>query len=121
MNASVKPFKSRAVDALSNKTLKIAVERTAGTAESKRATALGDFDEYEQTRTRGRQIKDHVLDNLSYYLKTFEKNATAAGATVHWARDADEACRIVIEICKEAGAQRVTRASKPILPNTLFS
>ena len=110
MNASVKPFKSRAVDALSNKTLKIAVERTAGTAESKRATALGDFDEYEQTRTRGRQIKDHVLDNLSYYLKTFEKNATAAGATVHWARDADEACRIVIEICKEAGAQRVTRA-----------
>jgi len=105
-----KPFKTRVHDALANKTLKIAVDRTAGTAEIKRAAAVGEFSEYAQTRSRGRRIKDHVLDNLNYYLQRFEQNATASGATVHWARDADEACRIVIDICKQVDAQRVTRA-----------
>ena len=38
------------------------------------------------------------------------RNATAAGAKVHWAATADEACRIVVGICREAGARRVTRA-----------
>ena len=103
-------FKIRAHDALANKTLKIAVERTAGTAENKRATAVGEYPEFSQTRSRGRRIKDHVLNNLSYYLQQFEKNAIASGSTVHWARDADEASRIVIDICKGVKAQRVTRA-----------
>lgn len=108
--SAAKPFKTRVHEALANKTLKIAVERTAGTAEIKRAAAVGEFREFEQTRSRGRRIKDHVLDNLSYYLQRFEQNAIASGATVHWARDADEACRIVVDICRQADARRVTRA-----------
>ena len=108
--SAAKPFKTRVHDALANKTLKIAVERTAGTAEIKRSAAVGEYREFEQTRSRGRRIKDHVLDNLSYYLQRFEQNAIASGATVHWARDADEACRIVVDICRQADARRVTRA-----------
>ena len=48
-----------------------------------------------------RRIKDHVIAHLDHYLETFERNAVAAGAEVHWARTADEACRIVIEICRD--------------------
>jgi L-lactate dehydrogenase complex protein LldF len=106
----VSSFKQRADEALANPTLKIAVERTAGTAEAKRAIAVAAFDHFEQARTRGAAIKDHVIAHLGQYLEAFEANATAAGAQVHWAETADEACKIVIDICQRAGAKSVARS-----------
>jgi L-lactate dehydrogenase complex protein LldF len=103
-------FKARADGALADATLKVAIERTTGTAERKRAGALAAFPEFEAARTRGRAIKDHVIAHLDHYLETFERNAAAAGAQVHWAADDAEARAIVVRLCREAGAGRVTRA-----------
>ena len=102
-------FKANAQAALADRTLKIAIDRTTGTAEHKRAEAVAEFPEFDAARQRGRRIKDHVIANLDHYLETFERNAVAAGSQVHWAATADEACRIVLEICRAAGARRVTR------------
>ncbi|MBP7586388.1 MAG: iron-sulfur cluster-binding protein [Thermoanaerobaculia bacterium] len=103
-------FKARAGAALADTTLKLAIDRTTGTAERKRAAALAGFPEFEAARARGAAIKDHVIANLDHYLETFERNATAAGAKVHWAATAEEACDIVVRLCREAGAKRVTRS-----------
>ena len=35
------------------------------------------------------------MANLPHLLEEFERNLTARGGTVHWARDAEEANRIV--------------------------
>ena len=61
-------------------------------------------------RERGKAIKDHVIAHLDHYLEMFERNATAAGATVHWASDDAEARAIITRICLEADAKLVTRA-----------
>ena len=103
-------FKENAKAALADRTLKLAIDRTTGTAERKRAEALALFPEFTAARERGRQIKDHVIAHLDHYLLEFERNATAAGTKVHWAATADEACRIVIEICRSVDARRATRA-----------
>ncbi|MFV0292610.1 MAG: lactate utilization protein B [Paracoccus sp. (in: a-proteobacteria)] len=103
-------FKARAHVALADSGLKVAIERTTGTAEQKRSAAVGDFPEFQLARIRGQAIKDHVIANLDHYLIEFEKNAIAAGAKVHWASNADEAAGIVTDICREAGARLVTRA-----------
>ena len=108
--APLPSFKARAAAALADATLKTAIDRTTGTAERKRAAALAAFPEFEAARARGRAIKDHVIANLDHYLETFERNATAAGARVHWAATDAEACEIVVRLCREAGAGRVTRA-----------
>ena len=102
-------FKTNAQAALADRTLKIAIDRTTDTAMRKRAEAVADFPEFDAARQRGRRIKDHVIANLDHYLETFERNAVAAGSRVHWAATADEACRIVIKICRAAGARRATR------------
>ena len=102
-------FKARAATALADPTLKIAIDRTTGNAERKRAAAVAAFPEFAAARERGKAIKDHVIAHLDFYLEQFERNAIASGATVHWAATADEACRIVLDICREAGARRVTR------------
>lgn len=119
-------FKQRSAVALADPRLKLAIDRTAGTAERKRAAAVDDFPEFAAARTRGRQIKDHVTDNLGYYLAEFERNAIASGAHVHWARSSQEACDIVVGICRDAGARRVTRSKSMLgeeigLPQALQS
>ena len=103
-------FTDRVDAALADPILKIAVERTAGTAEAKRAIAIDAFPDFEAARTRAAAIKDHVIAHLGAYLEQFEASAIASGAQVHWAQTADEACRIVIDICKAAGAQTVARS-----------
>jgi L-lactate dehydrogenase complex protein LldF len=110
MSGFTASFKDRADAALADPILKIAVERTAGTAEAKRAIAIDAFHDFEAARTRAAAIKDHVIAHLGPYLEQFEANAVAAGATVHWASTADEACKIVIAICKAAGAKSVARS-----------
>ena len=102
-------FKARVAAALADPTLKIAIERTTGTAERKRAAALADFPQYEAARARGKRIKDHVIANLDHYLVEFERKAVASGASVHWAATASDATRIVVDLCRKAGARRVTR------------
>jgi L-lactate dehydrogenase complex protein LldF len=103
-------FLDRADAALADPILKIAVERTAGTAQAKRAIAVDAFPDFEAARTRAAAIKDRVIAHLGPYLEQFEANAIAAGAQVHWAQTADEACRIVIAICKAANAKTVARS-----------
>ncbi len=103
-------FDTRAAAALADPILKTAVERTAGTAEAKRTLAVSAFPDFGAARTRAAAIKDHVIAHLGHYLEQFEANAIAAGAQVHWAATADEACRIVIDICKASGARTVARS-----------
>ena len=103
-------FKDRAAAALADRALKIAIDRTTGNAERKRAVAVAAFPEFEAAREKGKAIKNHVIAHLDHYLEMFERNATAAGARVHWAADDAEARAIVTRICLDADAKLVTRA-----------
>ncbi len=103
-------FGQRVTLALADPVLKTAVERTAGTAEAKRALAVEGFPAFEDARTRAAAIKDHVIAHLGHYLELFEANAVRAGAQVHWARTADEASSIVIDLCRKANATSVARS-----------
>lgn len=109
MQAQPLHFKARVQSALADPTLKIAIGRTTGTATTKRAAALADYPQFADARGLGKRIKDHVIANLDLYLLEFERNAIASGATVHWASTASDASRIVVELCRQAGAKRVTR------------
>ncbi len=123
MNAS---FPARAAQALGDRTLKLAIDRTTGNARAKRAAAVAAWPQFEAARELGRDIKDHVIAHLGYYLTQFERNARASGAEVHWARTADEACAIAIDICRRVGAKSATRAKSMLgeeigLPHALVA
>ena len=54
----------------------------------KRDAESVDIPEWEQLRVLASGIKEHTLTHLADYLEQFERNATANGMVVHWARDA---------------------------------
>ncbi len=103
-------FKARAEAALADPNLKVAIGRTTRTARQKREAAVADWPGFAKARDLARRTKDHVIENLDHYLIEFEKNARASGAVVHYASTAEEACQIVIRICRDAKVQTVTRS-----------
>jgi L-lactate dehydrogenase complex protein LldF len=119
-------FKREARLALRQPNLQRALDRTTTLLQARRALAYREFPEFEAAREAGSRIKDHVLRHLDQYLETFEANAEAAGCKVHWARDAEEACRVVTELCRRAQARTVTRVKSMLgeeigLPEALDS
>src|ERR1035438_2960453 len=85
---------------LGNKQMRANVRRATDTIRNKRGRMVAEMPDWEELRNSAQQIKQTVLRNLGAYLEQFEKNCTAAGGHVHWARDADEANNIVIGIMK---------------------
>nr|WP_309853068.1 lactate utilization protein B [Falsarthrobacter nasiphocae] len=79
------------------------------TIRDKRLKVVAELDDWELLRESGSQIKAHAMKNLADLLEQFEASATAAGATVHWAKDATEANEIIRGILREEGAEEVIK------------
>jgi L-lactate dehydrogenase complex protein LldF len=65
--------------------------------------------DWQELRESGRQIKEHTLKHLDFYLEQFEANCTKAGGVVHWARDASDAREIVTNLVRESGSNEVIK------------
>jgi L-lactate dehydrogenase complex protein LldF len=83
--------------------------RATSTIQAKRAQAVAELDDWQQLRAAGAAIKDEVLAHLDDYLLQLEGQVTACGGTVHWARDANEANRIVTRLVTATGAAEVIK------------
>ena len=103
-------FKKNVEHALSQPNLKAVIRRTTDKAEAKRAEAIENFPGFEKARLQGKKVKDHTIKYMDHYLAEFERNAKAQGAVVHWASDGEQASRIVLDICRQHEAKRVTRS-----------
>jgi L-lactate dehydrogenase complex protein LldF len=55
-----------------------------------------------------------VLGSLDHYLEVFEKTCTAAGGQVHWCPTAEDARRVILEICRAAEARTVTKGKSMV-------
>ncbi|MGI9520979.1 MAG: lactate utilization protein B [Hyphomicrobiaceae bacterium] len=102
-------FRANAIRALSDPDLRTALDRTTDLLQSRRTRMLVDYPAYDAVRQFGERIKDHTLRYLDYYLETFEQNALASGAKVHWARTPQEATDLIVGICRSHNAKSATR------------
>ena len=107
-------FKANAHNALGDKQLQKALGNVRAGFIDKRAKAAGKLPEFEALRDSARDIKNHVLAHLDLYLEAYEAKVTAAGGHVHYARNAEEANALVLDICKQAGAKTVTKGKSMI-------
>jgi L-lactate dehydrogenase complex protein LldF len=94
---------------LANPQLRANLRRATDTIRDKRARVVGEVPDWEELREAGRAIKADVLARLDAYLVEFEAAVTAAGGTVHWARDAAEANAAVAEIARSHGVSEVVK------------
>jgi L-lactate dehydrogenase complex protein LldF len=107
--AKAPAFPVAAKQSLANEQLRRNVRRATEVIRTKRAAVVGEMPDWEALRDSAHAIKDHVLAHLDFYLEQFEENCTRAGGHVHWARDADEANGIVIDIIKSHDAREIIK------------
>ena len=102
-------FQTAAKDLLGDTQLRKNVRHATNVIQAKRKIVVDELPDWQQLRESGRQIKHHTLAHLDHYLEQFERNCTAAGGTVHWARDAAEARTIVTQLVRQSGSDQVIK------------
>jgi L-lactate dehydrogenase complex protein LldF len=107
-------FKDNAHHALRDE----ALQRALGNVETgfigKRRKAADKLPEFEALRDSARDIKNHTLAHLDLYLEAYEAKVEAAGGHVHFAPTAADASKIVVDICRRAGARTVAKGKSMI-------
>ncbi|MDO4716663.1 MAG: LutB/LldF family L-lactate oxidation iron-sulfur protein [Propionibacteriaceae bacterium] len=102
-------FPKAAKQALQNEQMRKNLRHATTTIRAKRAIRASEVRNWEDLRTAGEQIKNRLGRHLDHYLVQAEEAMTKAGITVHWARDAEEANRIVIDIARSKGTKEVVK------------
>lgn len=102
-------FTAHAARDLQNQTLRGNLAFAMHKIRTKRATVVGEKEDWQQLRTAGSEIKQNVLARLPELLEQFEENFTARGGHVHWARDAEEANQIALDLIRAEGVTEVNK------------
>ncbi len=79
------------------------------TTVKERLKSMGTFPDPAAARELGATIRAEAVEKLPELLEEFEKNATARGAKVIWARNAAEANQFIIGLARENGITYVTK------------
>ena len=82
------PFPEYAKRELKNDQLRNNLRFVTHAIRNKRARVTSELPDWQELRNTGEMVKNYVLFNLPQMLEQFERNFTARGGHVHWARDA---------------------------------
>jgi len=97
-------FQVAAKTLLGDSQLRKNVRHATKVIQAKRARVVAEMPDWQDLREAGQQIRQHTMRHLDFYLTEFERNCTAAGGVVHWAKDAEDARQIVVGLVKASGA-----------------
>ena len=103
------PFPKYAKEELKNEQLRSNLRFVTHAIRNKRAKVTAEVPDWQDLRDTGESVKNYVLANLPELLEQFERNFTAAGGHVHWARNATEANQIALELIRDQGVDEIIK------------
>lgn len=105
-HVSPDPFADRYRRALKNTRLQQAMSKASVRFNlARRAAAANADEEWENLRSRAREIKEHTIEHLDFYLKEFSENVERQGGHVFWASTAEEANRYISDLARRRGVR----------------
>jgi len=86
------------------------VRKALGGYYTSRDTQKSRYRDWEQARDAASLAKWSAVNRLDELLPRFVANFEANGGRVHWARDAEEARRIILDLLRTAGARAIVKS-----------
>ncbi|TNE33328.1 MAG: iron-sulfur cluster-binding protein [Alphaproteobacteria bacterium] len=114
MQVESRRFKKQAHEALHDENIQKAFSKVKTGFPVNRAKAVSELPEFDDLRDAARDLKNHILAHLDFYLETFEEQVTLQGGQVHWCSSYAEARDAVLKICEAANARTVTKGKSMI-------
>jgi L-lactate dehydrogenase complex protein LldF len=103
-------FTGASAQALTDVPLQAALVRLTSTLMAGNRRGYAALPGSDKLRDHAKEIKQHTLAHLDHYLEQLEASVHRLGGHVHWAADADEARRIVVDIARGAGCRRAVKS-----------
>jgi len=109
-------FSAASIAAINDPKLRRALDRVASGFEVARLDRVAEAtpEVWEDWRQQARDIKEHSIEHLDYYLDLLYTNVTAAGGHLHFAKDADQANEIVAHIAQTRGVKVATKSKSMV-------
>lgn len=114
MKIKDEPFKDRLDESLQNSFMRNAVSQAQGRFQSRKQLASDELGNWEEWRSHGEEIRQHVLDNLDYYLQQLSDNVSSRGGHVFFAATAEEATTYIKKIAREKQAKKIVKAKSMV-------
>ncbi len=102
-------FPHAAREVLQDSQLRRNVAHATDVIRNKRDRVVAECSSWQDLRDAGSAIRQHVLRHLDQYLLQFESACTQAGGQVHWAADAADANRILLDLLVRHNAREIVK------------
>src|SRR5688572_30500196 len=107
-------FHKVSVKAAGDERLKTAINNAVMRQHTGRQLRMLDLPDADGLRALAGEIKQHTLDYLDYYLDQLASNVRKNGGHVHFARDGDEAKKIIVNIAARANVTRCIKSKSMV-------
>ncbi len=105
-----KDLRKRAHDSLEDQFKRTSIAAAQDVFYEKRRALVAHMPHWEKLRTNAALIRDHVNENLDFYVKRFVERASEAGVNVHLAPTGEDALREILGIFEEHDAHACVKS-----------
>ncbi|GER71816.1 lactate utilization protein B [Weizmannia acidilactici] len=114
LSISDQKFKSRVEEGIRDDFMRGAVRSAQERLQTNRLAAANELGNWEEWRSLGEEIRQHVLNHLDYYLYQLSENVSKRGGHVFFAQTADEASQYIKEVVQKKSAKKVIKSKSMV-------
>ncbi|MDQ1000690.1 L-lactate dehydrogenase complex protein LldF [Neobacillus niacini] len=114
MKISSEKFTNRVDKGLNDTFMRGAVSSAQERFQTRRLTAAEELGNWEDWRSHGEEIRQHVLENLDYYLYQLSENVSNRGGHVFFAQTAEEAREYIQRVAQKKNAKKIVKAKSMV-------
>ncbi|USK45889.1 LutB/LldF family L-lactate oxidation iron-sulfur protein [Cytobacillus oceanisediminis] len=114
MKIGTNNFKDRVDSGISNSFMRGAVSGAQERLQTRRLDAAAELGNWEEWRSLSEEIRQHVLENLDFYLYQLSENVAKRGGHVYFAETAEEASAYIREVIEKKNARKVVKSKSMV-------
>ncbi|KAF0824858.1 LutB/LldF family L-lactate oxidation iron-sulfur protein [Cytobacillus firmus] len=114
MKIGTNDFKDRVDSGINNSFMRGAVSGAQERLQTRRLDAAAELGNWEEWRSLSEEIRQHVLENLDFYLYQLSENVAKRGGHVYFAETGEEASAYVREVIEKKNARKVVKSKSMV-------
>lgn len=114
MKIGDKPFKERVEAGIQNQFMRGAVSGAQERLRTRKEASTVELGDWEEWRSHGEEIRQHVLENLDYYLHQLSENVEKRGGHVFFAQTAEEANEYIKGVIQQKNAKKIVKSKSMV-------
>ena len=107
-------FKNRLEKGIGDKFMRGAVASAQERLRTRKIESTVELGDWEEWRSHGEEIRQHVLENLDFYLHQLSENVAKRGGHVFFAATAAEANAYIQQVAKSKDAKKIVKSKSMV-------